>query len=369
MTNQQGAPEALRVEAAYGGDGKFIGYRLLSSGAPGGLLVWADQTVMSGFRIGDHFVPDYQEVIEYKPVALVEAQQPADCGNTPYDEGPFTLAQQPAPSAAAAPVAVKTMGYGGSTGINDYLMSDGTVKAMRPAEVKWAPQPSTTPQADSQPAPGLDYPPLPDLISSVWPFIHTNAAADSAAMVAKTSDQVDAAIHTLLRAYVDADRAARAPADSVTAPAGWKLVPVEPSVDQEWEGKEASRRVDSMAEARKIYKAMLAAAPTPPAQAADSVLEDAALPMQPICIASDGVIRFKQNRMVNDVYEFSQPRGFGLNEMARRDYTQEERMQFAQLIGYSVSGYGGLSYASPESAEKADAIADSLIAARKQGGA
>ena len=89
--------------------------------------------------------------------------------------------------------------------------------------------------------------------------------------------------------------------------------------------------------------------------------------MQPICIASDGVIRFKQNRMVNDLYEFSQPRGFGLNEMARRDYTQEERMQFAQLIGYSVSGYGGLSYASLESAEKADAIAASLIAAREQG--
>ena len=113
----------------------------------------------------------------------------------------------------------------------------------------------------------------------------------------------------------------------------------------------------------RALRAVLAAARAP----AESVLEDAALPMQPICITSDGVIRFKQNRMVNDVYEFSQLRGFGLSEMARRDYTQEERMQFAQLIGYSVSGYGGLSYASPESVKKADAIADSLIAARKQG--
>lgn len=77
MKNQQGAPEALRVEAAYGDDGKFIGYRLLSSGANGGLLVWADQKAMPGFRIGDHFVPGYREVIDYKPVALVEAQQPA----------------------------------------------------------------------------------------------------------------------------------------------------------------------------------------------------------------------------------------------------------------------------------------------------
>jgi hypothetical protein len=50
------------------------------------------------------------------------------------------------PVVAGEPVAVKAMGYGGSTGINDYLMSDGTVKAMRPAEVRWAtratPQPT-----------------------------------------------------------------------------------------------------------------------------------------------------------------------------------------------------------------------------------
>ena len=34
--------------------------------------------------------------------ALVEAQQPADCGNTPYDEGPFTLAQQATPRQTAS---------------------------------------------------------------------------------------------------------------------------------------------------------------------------------------------------------------------------------------------------------------------------
>ena len=67
-----------------------------------------------------------------------------------------------------------------------------------------------------------------------------------------------------------------AQADSVTAPAGWRLVPIEPSLNQEWDGKEASSRVSTMAEACKIYKAMLAAAPTPPAQATGGVLEDAA---------------------------------------------------------------------------------------------
>jgi hypothetical protein len=48
------------------------------------------------------------------------------------------------PAVVGEPVAVKAMGYGGSTGINDYLMSDGTVKAMRPAEVRWSAQ--ATPQ-------------------------------------------------------------------------------------------------------------------------------------------------------------------------------------------------------------------------------
>ena len=51
-----------------------------------------------------------------------------------------------------------------------------------------------------------------------------------------------------------------APADSVTAPAGWRLVPIEPSLNQEWDGKEASSRVSTMAEACKIYKAMFTAA-------------------------------------------------------------------------------------------------------------
>ena len=50
------------------------------------------------------------------------------------------LLQTPAAQQAGKPRAIKAMGYGGSTGINDYLMSDGTVKALRPAEVQWAAQ-------------------------------------------------------------------------------------------------------------------------------------------------------------------------------------------------------------------------------------
>ena len=48
---------------------------------------------------------------------------------------------------------------------------------------------------------------------------------------------------------------------------GWRLVPVEPTTDQEWAGKQAALRGSTMAEACKIYKAMLAAAPLPPTSA------------------------------------------------------------------------------------------------------
>ena len=62
--------------------------------------------------------------------------------------------------------------------------------------------------------------------------------------------------------------AAQAPA---TQQAGWKSVPVEPTVAQEWAGKQAALRGSTMAEACKIYKAMLAAAPQPsPTAQADS---------------------------------------------------------------------------------------------------
>ncbi|MCO4240911.1 hypothetical protein NFX52_05445 [Acidovorax facilis] len=85
-------------------------------------------------------------------------------------------------------------------------------------------------------------------------------------------------------------------------------------MDQEWEGKEASRRVDSMAEACKIYKAMLAAAPQPtPAAQADSVLEDAAsagfflqLPQRPKPEAPAGTVGLDW-----DAYSGAQMLAFG----------------------------------------------------------
>lgn len=100
----------------------------------------------------------------------------------------------------------------------------------------------------------------------------------------------------------------------------------------------------------------------------DAATERAAkqVPMQPVVLATDGVIRFQENRIVSALLENSRQHGYGLNEAARDDYTPEERMQVAQLIGYSVSGYGSLSFVTDESCEEADRHA-AAIRARDEG--
>jgi len=90
-------------------------------------------------------------------------------------------------------------------------------------------------------------------------------------------------------------------------------------------------------------------------------------PMQPVVIAEDGKIRFKENRIVSAFYEKSRASGFGLNEAALGDFTPEEHMQLAQLIGYSVDGYGTLSYVSDESYEEADKRAAAIRASSGKG--
>lgn len=75
----------------------------------------------------------------------------------------------------------------------------------------------------------------------------------------------------------------------------------------------------------------------------------AKLPNQPIVWAPDGVIRFQANRIVGKLYDMaSNGYRYDLNaiaiDAAHGAYTREEQSQFAQLIGYSVSGFGDLSY-------------------------
>ena len=89
-------------------------------------------------------------------------------------------------------------------------------------------------------------------------------------------------------------------------------------------------------------------------------------PMQPIIRAADGVIRFKANAIIKWLFE---TRKLDLNEIAslaaRGKFSREDQMQLAQLLGYSVSGYGDLSYASDESVMAADAEAERLAKAKE----
>jgi len=62
--------------------------------------------------------------------------------------------------------------------------------------------------------------------------------------------------------------------------------------------------------------------------------------MQPIQPIKDG--RFQKNAIVEYLLDWATERGMGMNEIAVMDFSKEDRQQFAQLIGYSLSGYSSL---------------------------
>ncbi len=73
-------------------------------------------------------------------------------------------------------------------------------------------------------------------------------------------------------------------------------------------------------------------------------------PIQPLVTDKHGVIRFKENTIVSYLLANG---GIDLNHLARRDFPQEDREQFAQRIGYSLSGFSDLSYVSDETYDTA----------------
>lgn len=84
-------------------------------------------------------------------------------------------------------------------------------------------------------------------------------------------------------------------------------------------------------------------------------------PIQPLMADGLGVLRFKQNRIICDLLDFATDRGFGLNEIACREYSREDRQQLAQLIGYSLHGYGELrSYVDDDAYGAAQLMASGL---------
>jgi hypothetical protein len=86
-------------------------------------------------------------------------------------------------------------------------------------------------------------------------------------------------------------------------------------------------------------------------------------PIQPIVKDINGTLRFKANAIVRYLLDFNagghgKPGHIDMNTLAVMDFSQEDREQFAQLIGYSLSGFGELSYVSNDTYETAANMAE-----------
>lgn len=95
-------------------------------------------------------------------------------------------------------------------------------------------------------------------------------------------------------------------------------------------------------------------------------------PMQPVYLTKHDTLRFRENVIVRVLLDRDTERGRiypdfparsdgGLNWIAVQRFSQADQEQFAQLIGYSISGYHELSYVSDESAAKASALAKKIM--------
>jgi hypothetical protein len=75
-------------------------------------------------------------------------------------------------------------------------------------------------------------------------------------------------------------------------------------------------------------------------------------PLQPLIRDEDGATRFKANAIVRFLLDAGP---CNMNALSLLHFSQEDREQFAQLIGYSLSGFGDLSYVSEETYAAAQA--------------
>lgn len=80
-------------------------------------------------------------------------------------------------------------------------------------------------------------------------------------------------------------------------------------------------------------------------------------PIQPL-EKKDGILRFKENAIVCYLLNHAREHGCGLNEIACMNFSKEDHMQLAQLIGYSLSGYSELSYVDDDNYGAAEKMAE-----------
>jgi len=73
-------------------------------------------------------------------------------------------------------------------------------------------------------------------------------------------------------------------------------------------------------------------------------------PHQPIVRDDHKVERFKENKIVRYLLDNG---GIDMNQLAALPFSAEDRVQFAQLIGYSLCGFSELPYVSDKTFNEA----------------
>ena len=90
-------------------------------------------------------------------------------------------------------------------------------------------------------------------------------------------------------------------------------------------------------------------------------------PAQPVGVDDSGIVRFKRNAIVDFLIRDARP-GFDMNTIIRKvfagEFSREDMVQFYQLIGYSVEGFGDLSLVPDAEYEAAKREAATLMSPR-----
>jgi len=81
-------------------------------------------------------------------------------------------------------------------------------------------------------------------------------------------------------------------------------------------------------------------------------------PIQPLARDSDNVLRFKENKIVRHLLDAG---SINLHDLTILDFSDDDRAQFAQLRGYSLTGFGELSYVNKETYELAEMLSRTKI--------
>lgn len=80
-------------------------------------------------------------------------------------------------------------------------------------------------------------------------------------------------------------------------------------------------------------------------------------PIQPLYTDKSGILRFRSNPIVEHLLRVAP---IGINELAKMSFEDNDREQFAQLIGYSLDGFEELWYTSPSTCQAAEMMSKGM---------